>query len=116
MNLDNAIETLVVGYGYWGPNIVRNLIERPEFHLAGLCDRDERRLEEFRGQNPGLICESDLDVALSNPDLEAVAIATPPHTHHAPGSRRAGSGQACPGREAAGADRRRGGRADGTGR
>ena len=83
MNLDNAIETLVVGYGYWGPNIVRNLIERPEFHLAGLCDRDERRLQEFRGQNPGLICESDLEVALSNPDLEAVAIATPPHTHHA---------------------------------
>ena len=83
MNLDNAIETLVVGYGYWGPNIVRNLIERPEFRLAGLCDRDERRLEDFRCQNPGMECESDLDVALSNPDLEAVAIATPPHTHYA---------------------------------
>ena len=40
MNLDDAIETLVVVTGYWGPNIVRNLSERPEFRLAGLCYED----------------------------------------------------------------------------
>ena len=82
MNLDHAIETLVVGYGYWGPNIVRNLSERPEFRLAGLCDRDERRLEEFERQNRDLICERDLNVALADPSIEAVAIATPPRTHY----------------------------------
>jgi len=82
MNLDHAIETLVVGYGYWGPNIVRNVIERPEFRLAGLCERDEQRIEDFRSRNPGAAYERDLDVALADPNLEAVAIATPPHTHH----------------------------------
>ncbi len=82
MNLDHAIRTLVVGYGYWGPNIVRNLVERPEFHLAGLCERDDRRIEEFCRRNPGASCERDLDVALADPNLEAVAIATPPHTHY----------------------------------
>jgi predicted dehydrogenase len=82
MNLDHAIETLVVGYGYWGPNIVRNIIERPEFHLAGLCERDERRIEDFRAVNPGAAYERDLDVALADPSLEAVAIATPPHNHY----------------------------------
>jgi predicted dehydrogenase len=82
MNLDHAIETLVVGYGYWGPNIVRNVASRPEFNLAGLCERDERRLEDFRSRNPGVGYERDLDVALADPCLEAVAIATPPHTHH----------------------------------
>jgi predicted dehydrogenase len=82
MNLDHAIETLVVGYGYWGPNIVRNVAERPEFHLAGLCERDERRIEDFRARHPGVACERDLDAALAEPSLEAVAIATPPHTHH----------------------------------
>jgi len=82
MNLDHAIETLVVGYGYWGPNIVRNLSERPEFRLAGLCERDERRLEDFRHKNPGAICESNLSAALADPSIEAVAIATPPHTHY----------------------------------
>ncbi len=82
MNLDHAIETMVVGYGYWGPNLVRNVAERPEFNLAGLCERDEGRLQEFRLRNPGVPCERHLDVALADPSLEAVAIATPPHTHH----------------------------------
>lgn len=82
MNLDHAIRTLVVGYGYWGPNIVRNLVERPEFHLAGLCERDDRRIEEFCRKNPGADYGRDLDVALADPELEAVAIATPPHTHY----------------------------------
>lgn len=81
MNLDHAIETLVVGYGYWGPNIVRNIIERPEFRLAGLCERDEGRIDDFRRRNPGVACERDLDTALADPNIEAVAIATPPHTH-----------------------------------
>jgi len=83
MNLDHAIETVVVGYGYWGPNLVRNVAERPEFNLAGLCERDEKRLQDFRLRNPGVPCERHLDVALADPTLEAVAIATPPHTHHA---------------------------------
>jgi len=83
MNLDHAIETLMVGYGYWGPNIARNLSERPEFRLAGLCERDEARIEEFRRKSPGVPVERDLDTALEDPSLEAVAIATPPHTHYA---------------------------------
>jgi len=82
MNLDHAIETLVVGYGYWGPNIARNIAERPEFHLAGLCERDDRRIEEFRRRTPGVPCERDLDAALADQSIEAVAIATPPHTHY----------------------------------
>lgn len=82
MNLDHAIETLVVGYGYWGPNIARNVIERPEFRLNGLCERDETRIEDFSRRNPGVRCERDLDTALADPNLEAVAIATPPHTHY----------------------------------
>jgi predicted dehydrogenase len=82
VNLDHAIETLVVGFGYWGPNIVRNLVERPEFHFSGLCERDDRRIEDFCRRNPGAPYERDLNVALEDPNLEAVAIATPPHTHY----------------------------------
>jgi predicted dehydrogenase len=81
MNLTHAIETMVVGYGYWGPNIVRNVAERPEFNLNCLCERDESRIEDFRHRNPGVPYEHDLDAALADSSIEAVAIATPPHTH-----------------------------------
>ena len=81
MVFDHAIETLVVGHGYWGPNIIRNVVERPEFKLAGLCDADESKAEDFLRRNPGHWTESDLDTALSDREVEAVAIATPPHTH-----------------------------------
>jgi predicted dehydrogenase len=73
---------MVVGYGYWGPNIVRNVVERPEFRLMGLCEMDESRAADFRRRHPGVWVESDYEAALSDPRIEAVAIATPPHTHY----------------------------------
>jgi predicted dehydrogenase len=82
MNPAGAIGTMVVGYGYWGPNIVRNVVERPEFRLMCLCEKDEARAQDFRRRHPGVWVESDLDAALADPRIEAVAIATPPHTHY----------------------------------
>jgi predicted dehydrogenase len=82
MYYDHQIATMVVGYGYWGPNIVRNVIERPELRLTALCERDPARAENFSRRNAAIPVEPDLDRALADPDLEAVAIATPPHTHY----------------------------------
>jgi len=82
MSPAGAIGTMVVGYGYWGPNIVRNVVERPEFRLMCLCEKDEARAEDFRRRHPGVWVEDDLDAALADPRIEAVAIATPPHTHY----------------------------------
>jgi len=82
VTFDHPIETLIVGYGYWGPNIVRNVLERPEFRLMGLCERDDHRIENFRRRYPGVYFERDLDTALADSRIEAVAIATPPHTHY----------------------------------
>ena len=81
MVFDHAIETLVVGYGYWGPNIVRNVVERPEFELAGLCERDESRAEDFHRRNPGHWTESDLDTALADPRGRGGRDRHSPHTH-----------------------------------
>ncbi len=77
----NPIGAMVVGYGYWGPNIVRNVVERPEFRLMGLCELDDKRIDDFRRRHPGIWVEPDLDTALADPRIEAVAVATPPHTH-----------------------------------
>jgi predicted dehydrogenase len=76
------IGTVVVGYGYWGPNIVRNVIERPEFELVALCERDKSRIAEFEKRTPGAASIDSFEKALADPDVEAVAIATPPHTHY----------------------------------
>jgi predicted dehydrogenase len=81
MNPQGTIGTLVVGYGYWGPNIVRNVVESPDFRMMGLCEQDEGRIADFRRRHPGIWAEPDLDAALEDPRIEAVAIATPPHTH-----------------------------------
>ena len=73
----------VVGYGYWGPNLVRNVIERPELELAALCERDESRAAAFLERVPDVPVCSDFDDILEDPTIDAVLVATPPRTHHA---------------------------------
>jgi predicted dehydrogenase len=72
----------VVGFGYWGPNLVRNIVERPEFKLHGLCELDGNRVAEFSRRHPGFPVTDDFEVHLRNPRIEAVAIATPPRSHY----------------------------------
>jgi predicted dehydrogenase len=76
------LRTAVVGYGYWGPNLVRNIIERPEFEFAGLCERDPDRARAFAAKVNGGFVWSDLDDMLADPTIDAVVVATPPRTHH----------------------------------
>ena len=80
---DEPIGIGAVGYGYWGPNVVRNLMERPEFDLRALCELDETRATEFSRRYPGIAVESDFEEMLADDDIEAVAIMTRPHTHFA---------------------------------
>lgn len=82
-NGHRRIGIVVVGYGYWGPNVVRNIIERPEFRLMGVCERVEERVSSLRRRHPGIWVDRDLEVSLADPRVEAVAIATPPSTHEA---------------------------------
>ena len=80
---DTPLRVAVVGYGYWGPNLVRNVIERPELELAGLCERDPERAAAFSARNPGAPVYAELDELLAQPDVDAILVATPPMTHHA---------------------------------
>jgi predicted dehydrogenase len=80
--ITTPIGIAVVGYGYWGPNLARNISERPEFRLMGLCERDPARAIDFAGRYPGCAVEHDLDALLLDPRVQAVSIATPPSTHY----------------------------------
>jgi predicted dehydrogenase len=72
----------VIGYGYWGPNLARNVIERPELELAALCERDEARAAAFTQRVPGVPVFGDFDEVLDDPEIDAVLVATPPRTHY----------------------------------
>jgi predicted dehydrogenase len=79
---DAPVRIGVVGLGYWGPNLARNLQEQPEADLAGLCDLSSDRLERLGRRYPAAARYGQLDQMLADPTIEAVAIATPVSTHH----------------------------------
>jgi predicted dehydrogenase len=77
----------VVGLGYWGPNLVRVLVETPGVHLTWLCDLDESRLDRLTRRYPAARTTTDLDDLLADENLDAIALATPVPTHHPIGKR-----------------------------
>jgi predicted dehydrogenase len=71
----------VVGLGYWGPNLVRNLYELGDAELVGVCDLDESRLGRIARRYPDVRRTTSYDELLDDPEVEAVAIATTVGTH-----------------------------------
>jgi predicted dehydrogenase len=75
------IGAAVIGCGYWGPNLARNLSETSEFRLHALCDRDSAPLRALGRRYPHARTVGDFDEVLADDAVEAVVIATPPATH-----------------------------------
>ncbi len=71
----------VIGAGYWGPNLVRNFRNNPEWDLVAVCDLDEARARKVIGNRSTVDVESSVARLLSRKDIDAVAIATPARTH-----------------------------------
>ena len=75
------VRIAVVGLGYWGPNLVRNLHELPEAEVAYVCDGRPEPLEAIRRRYPASRVTHSYDAVLSDPSVDAIAIATPVSTH-----------------------------------
>lgn len=73
----------VVGAGYWGPRLIRNFQASADAEVVAVCDADPERLDAVRGQHRDVRCFRAMDELLACPAVQAVAIATPVHTHHA---------------------------------
>ena len=67
----------VIGLGYWGPNLARNISATPGVELAALCDVDGTQLEMQSQLYPGVRAATSATEILEDPSIEAVAIATP---------------------------------------
>jgi predicted dehydrogenase len=77
----SSVRIGVVGLGYWGPNIARNLAANPACELAWCCDPSADALERAAESFPGARLAEDVNELLADPDLDAIAIATPVPTH-----------------------------------
>ena len=78
---DDTVRVGVVGYGYWGPNIVRNFSGLDRCDLVAVCDKNAKALKRAQKTYPAVHLTTDFTEVLESPDIDAVAIVTPVWTH-----------------------------------
>ncbi|MBP9853329.1 MAG: Gfo/Idh/MocA family oxidoreductase [Candidatus Omnitrophica bacterium] len=71
----------VIGYGYWGPNIVRNLMSIRETNVKMISDLNPKVLERAQENYPSVEITTDIEQIFKNPGIDVVAIITPVSTH-----------------------------------
>ena len=72
----------VIGYGYWGPNIVRNFTGHQDCQVVAVCDTNSGALARVLGRYPGVQVTTDVDVIVTSSEIDAVAIVTPVSSHY----------------------------------
>lgn len=78
---ESMLHVGVIGYGYWGPNIVRNFNSIERTKVISICDKNENSIKRAGKAYPhiGTIC--DYNDIVSSPDIDIVAVVTPVSTH-----------------------------------
>lgn len=71
----------VIGYGYWGPNLVRNFAETQGLTVACVADMDTKKLEIVQKRYPGIKTTTNFEEMINDPEIDAIAVATPVNTH-----------------------------------
>jgi len=72
----------VIGFGYWGPNVVRNLDQLEQVDVLGVCDLSSAARQRAQKAFPHLEITSDPDALISSADIDAIAVVTPVWTHY----------------------------------
>ena len=72
----------VIGYGYWGPNVVRNLDLLDKTEVLAVCDKSPASRKRVQKAYPGVRVTSDSAELMSSKDLDAIAVITPVWTHY----------------------------------
>src|SRR3954454_25353929 len=72
----------VIGYGYWGPNLFRNFVSNSEVRVVGVSDLDHAKLALIKRSHPDVMTSDRYEDLLKDARIDAIAIATPVHTHY----------------------------------
>ncbi len=78
--MDTPVKVALIGYGNWGKNLVRNFYNL-EF-LVSICDLDKESLAKAKKSYPGIKITSQFEDLISDPEIDAIVISTPSHTHY----------------------------------
>ena len=68
------INAAIIGYGYWGPNIVRNFHAHPEIQVLKICDISNKQLNVAMGTHPDIDTTMDPNNIFSDKDIDLIAI------------------------------------------
>ncbi|MEX2046913.1 MAG: Gfo/Idh/MocA family oxidoreductase, partial [Chloroflexota bacterium] len=79
--MTNPLRVAVIGAGYWGPNLIRNLHDTPGAAPVAVADLSDERLEAVHKRFPAVRITKDHRELLADPAVDAVCIATPVGTH-----------------------------------
>jgi predicted dehydrogenase len=91
--MDGKVRLAVVGLGYWGPNLVRNLHEVPNAEVTWVCDMRTESLDKIAMRYPAVRRTTDFGRLLADPELEAIVLATPVSTHFELAAKALGAGK-----------------------
>src|SRR5271155_4818264 len=79
---DVMVKFGVIGYGYWGPNVVRNLDRLDEADVVAVCDKSAAARKKVAKAYPDVLVTDDAAELMSSPEIEAIAVVTPVWTHY----------------------------------
>src|SRR2546423_12328808 len=81
-NSKNMVRFGVIGYGYWGPNVVRNLTSLEGSELMAVCDKSPAARRRMQNAHPGIAVATEASEILGSADVDAVAGVKPVVTHY----------------------------------
>src|SRR5262245_15502636 len=79
--IEHMVHIGVIGYGYWGPNLVRNFAEIPGARVVVVSDLKPERLAHVHVRYPSIATTTSYHDLFADPTIDAIAIATPVSTH-----------------------------------
>lgn len=82
MITDSTLNVGIVGYGYWGPNLVRNFMALPGIHVKAVSDLNESRLKSVAGLYPNTHFTTNYKELVNDPEIHAIIVATPVSSHY----------------------------------
>ena len=79
---ENILRVGVIGYGYWGPNIVRNFHGQERSRVVSVCDKSPKSLKRVQQNYPDMRVTDDCKELLTATDIDVIAVVTPVWTHY----------------------------------